>query len=54
MIQAHLENVLTYREHRITNATIEGLNSKMQAVQKNAYGCRNHEHMEFTIYFHCG
>jgi hypothetical protein len=25
MIEAHLENVLTYCEHRITNATIEGL-----------------------------
>ena len=34
MIQAHLENVLTYCEHRITNATIEGLNSKIQAVKK--------------------
>lgn len=34
MIHAHLENVLTYCEHRITNATIEGLNSKIQAVKK--------------------
>jgi transposase len=34
MIKAHLENVLTYCEHRITNATIEGLNSKIQAVKK--------------------
>jgi transposase len=34
MIQTHLENVLTYCEHRITNATIEGLNSKIQAVKK--------------------
>jgi transposase len=34
MIKAHLENVLTYCEHRITNATIEGLNSKIQTVKK--------------------
>jgi transposase len=34
MIQSHLENVLTYCDHRITNATIEGLNSKIQAVKK--------------------
>ena len=34
MIQAHLENVLTSCEHRITNATMEGLNSKIQAVKK--------------------
>jgi transposase len=34
LIQTHLENVLTFCEHRITNATIEGLNSKIQAVKK--------------------
>jgi transposase len=34
MIDAHLENVLTYCEHRVTNATIEGLNSKIQTVKK--------------------
>jgi transposase len=34
MIQGHLENVLTYFDHRITNATSEGLNSKIQTVKK--------------------
>jgi transposase len=34
MIKAHLANVLTYCDHRITNATIEGLNSKIQSVKK--------------------
>jgi Transposase len=34
MIQEHLENVLTYFDHRITNATSEGLNSKIQTVKK--------------------
>lgn len=34
MIREHLDNVLTYVEHRITNATCEGLNSKIQAVKK--------------------
>jgi transposase len=34
MIKRHLANVLTYCDHRITNATIEGLNSKIQAVKK--------------------
>lgn len=34
MIKAHLENVLTFCDHRITNATIEGLNSKIQTVKK--------------------
>jgi transposase len=34
MIKSHLANVLTYCEHRITNATVEGLNSKIQTVKK--------------------
>ena len=34
MIRDHLDNVLTYFDHRITNATSEGLNSKIQTVKK--------------------
>jgi transposase len=34
MIQEHLDNVLTYFDHRITNATSEGLNSKIQTIKK--------------------
>ena len=34
MIRGHLDNVVTYFEHRITNATSEGLNSKIQTVKK--------------------
>jgi transposase len=38
MIRGHLDNVLTYFEHRITNATSEGLNSKIQTVKKTLMG----------------
>jgi transposase len=38
MINNHLPNVLTYFDHRITNATAEGLNSKIQAVKKTPAG----------------
>ena len=34
MIYGHLDNVLTYFDHRITNATCEGLNSKIQTIKK--------------------
>jgi transposase len=34
MIRDHLDNVLTYFDHRITNATSEGLNSKIQTIKK--------------------
>jgi transposase len=38
MINNHLENVLTYFDHRITNAVSEGLNSKIQTVKKTPMG----------------
>jgi transposase len=34
MIHDHLTNVLTYFDHRVTNAVSEGLNSKIQTVKK--------------------
>lgn len=34
MIKRNLANVLTYFDHRITNATSEGLNSKIQTLKK--------------------
>jgi transposase len=37
-IRNHLENVLTYFDHRITNAVSEGLNSKIQTVKKTPAG----------------
>lgn len=54
LISSHLVNVLSYFRHRITNATAEGLNSKIATVQKRAYGFRNIEHFKIAVYFHCG
>jgi transposase len=34
MLHSHLDQVLTYCDHLITNATSEGLNSKIQTVKK--------------------
>jgi transposase len=34
MIRDHLDNVLTYVDHRITTATCEGFNSKIQTIKK--------------------
>lgn len=53
-IKVHLANILTYFKHRLTNATVEGLNSKIQMVKEMACGFRNREHYKTVIYFHCG
>ena len=53
-LKRHLANILTYCQHRITNAVSEGLNSKIQTIKNMAYGFRNVEHFKTAIFFHCG
>jgi transposase len=53
-LRRHLSNILTYFKHRISNATAEGLNSKIQMVKEMACGFRNRDHYKTAIYFHCG
>ena len=54
LIQRHLENILTFCRHRITNGVAEGLNSKIMAIKRKACGYRNREHFKTAIYFFCG
>jgi transposase len=54
MLQTHLTNILTYLRHRITKATAEGVNSKIQWIRYTARGYRNPENFKAAIYFHCG
>lgn len=54
LIQRHLENILTFCRHRITNGVAEGLNSKIMAIRRKACGYRNRDHFKTAIYFFCG
>lgn len=54
MLKGRLENILTFVEHRITNATSESLNAKIQWVKYTARGFRNKTNFVNAIYFHCG
>ena len=53
-LSKHLDNILTYCKHRITNGIAEGLNSKIMTIKRLAAGFRNREHFKTAIYFHCG
>lgn len=53
-LKSHLDNILTYARHRITNALGESLNSKIEKVKRLACGFRNRDHYRTAIYFHCG
>ena len=54
MLKTRLANILTYLRHRITNATPEGLNSKIRWIRYTARGFRNRGDFKTAIYFHCG
>lgn len=54
MIQRHLENILTFCGHRITNGVAAGPNSKIMAIKRKACGYRNRDHFKTAIYFFCG
>ena len=54
MLKHHLENILTYLRHPITNAVTEGLNSKIQSIKSNARGFRSFENYRTRILFFCG
>ena len=50
----HIDNIVTYYQHPVTNAMSEGLNSKIQKIKSMACGFRNTENFKTAIYFHCG
>lgn len=54
MLKRHLENLLTYLKHPITNAVTEGLNSKIQSLKSAARGFRNFKNYRIRILFFCG
>ena len=53
-VRRHIDNIVTYFQHPVTNAMSEGLNSKIQKIKSMACGFRNIEHFKTAIYFHCG
>jgi transposase len=53
-LKAHLDNILTYAKHRVTNAIGESINSKIEKMKRLACGFRNREHYRMAILFHCG
>ena len=53
-LKTHIDNIVTYARHRITNALAEGINTKIEKIKRMACGFRNRSHYRTAIYFHCG
>lgn len=49
-----IENILNYFEYRITNATLEGINSIIQLAKSRARGFKNIENFKTIIYLTSG
>ena len=54
MIKRHLDRIVTWFKHRISNASAEGFNSLIQALKSAARGFRNFENYRTRILFFCG
>ena len=54
MLKKHLDGLLSYFRHRVTNATSEGFNSRIQAIKSAARGFRSFENYRIRILFYCG
>jgi transposase len=54
MLKRHLDGVLRFVKHPITNGVAEGLNSKIMSIKRKAGGFRNAQNFTTAIYFHCG
>ena len=53
-LKSHLNHLLTYFDHPITNALTEGFNSRIQAIKSAARGFRRFENYRTRILFFCG
>lgn len=53
-LKNHWEGIITYFSNRYTNGLLEGLNSLIQALKRNARGYRNDENFMTMIYLRHG
>lgn len=54
MVKHHLWGILNAIVLRVTNASAESLNAKVQWIKNTACGFRSRERFRNAIYFHCG
>lgn len=50
-LEKHLAGLLTYFQHRISTAPLEGLNNKIKVLKRQAYGFRDQTYFKLRLYF---
>ena len=54
MVKRHIDGVMNYYLHPITNAVSEGINSTIQLLKQRGRGYRNFGNFRVAVLFHCG
>ncbi len=54
MLKRHLDGLLNYFDHQVSNATAEGFNSRIQSIKSAARGFRRFENYRLRVLFCCG
>jgi len=54
MLERHRDNLMNWFNHRVSNAVLEGLKSKIQSLKSAARGFHNFESYRTRILFFCG
>lgn len=53
-IKSHWDGILNYFDSRVTNGIVEGINSIVQLIKRNARGYRNTQYFITNIYLKLG
>ncbi|WP_456370562.1 ISL3 family transposase [Thermodesulfatator atlanticus] len=54
MFKKHIQGILNYLKHRITNALLESINSIIQQIKHIARGYKSFENFRIAVLFHLG
>ena len=49
-VKDHRKGILAYYDYHISTGPLEGTNTKIQAMKRQAYGFRDHDFFKLKIY----
>ncbi len=52
MLRSHLDGILSWTNHRVSNGAVEGMNNKIKSISHRSFGFRSAENFIAAIY-HC-
>src|ERR1017187_7956639 len=52
MLRTHLDGILSWTKHRVSNGAVEGMNNKIKSISHRSFGFRSAENFIAAIY-HC-